>query len=474
MGASMSAQSEFNEFENNLIYSSAAISRLQEIVGDKNEEFRKCDLTKDFVSIPQTKGFCFNINGHSYQKIRSDLEDHISLEDFRKKYDPNSKVKLSLITKTEYTNYNNQEIISVTEEPNLNSIEIETKDWENSSLGNWIIHRERNKVKVFYIQDTFKTVKLPYKYSRMIQYAECLIDSTTQIHPDEAKSYRGWSEKNENLNNRKALYNYVDEQFRVKKPVLDKEIAEMDNYKKKVSSEEYKKFKKDFKNWKILQSNFLRDSLSKKQYFKELLDMAYNEAVKENNSDNKFEEYVAKYLSKEKALKLKRNRVVVGSCSMDRSPRFHAMKIAQLSAESYQWDVFLRAHLNIMNDRFQRATDGSYAWKHRNTYIKELEVLNIDVPSLIYGISLRVDNPSKNHYFGSIRRVGRAIAESKDKQEIESEIVEMIKDNSLDDYNRMLAFYLYQNLRYNLDKDYDKNSIKPIKDLLPVYLSSKV
>ncbi len=472
LGASMSAQSEFNEFENNLIYSSEAISRLQEIVGDKNEEFRKCDLTKDFVSIPQAKGFCFNIKGHSYQKIRSDLKDGISLENFSKKYAPNSKVQLSLITKTEYTNYNNQEIISITEEPNLNSIKI--KDWETSNFGNWIITKGWKHVKIFYIQDMFKTAKLPYKYSRMIQYAECLIDSTTQIHSENATSYRGGYSKSETLEKRKAFYNYVNKKFKVEKPILDKKIAKIDNYKKKVSSEGYKKFRKDLKNWKNLRSNFLRDSLSKREHFRELLLEAHEEALKENNSDNKFEEYIATYLSKEKALDLKRNRIVVGSCSMDRSPRIHAMNIAQLSAESYQWDVFLRAHLNIMNDRFQRATDGSYAWKNRNTYIKELEVLNIDVASLVYGISLRVDNPSKNHYFGSIRRVGRAIAESKDKQEIKSQLIEMIKDSSLDDYNRMLAFYLYQNLQYSLDKDYDKNSIKPIKDLLPTYLSSKV
>ena len=79
---------------------------------------------------------------------------------------------------------------------------------------------------------------------------------------------------------------------------------------------------------------------------------------------------------------------VVGSCSMDSSPREHAINIAMLSAETTDWSVFLRAHLDIMNDRFDRVSDGSYAWKDRNTYIKELEQLDINVSDLIFGKSL--------------------------------------------------------------------------------------
>ncbi|MBK7243510.1 MAG: hypothetical protein IPH98_06560 [Saprospiraceae bacterium] len=72
-----------------------------------------------------------------------------------------------------------------------------------------------------------------------------------------------------------------------------------------------------------------------------------------------------------------------------------------------------------MNDRFDRKSDGSYAWGQRNTYIKELEELNINVPDLILGILFRIENPASNHYFGSIGRVGRALSETKNRNEIE-------------------------------------------------------
>lgn len=89
-----------------------------------------------------------------------------------------------------------------------------------------------------------------------------------------------------------------------------------------------------------------------------------------------FEEYVSCYKSPKVALELKRSRIVVGGCSQDMSPRVHAMNIALLSAETINWEIFLRSHLDIMNDNFERMSDGSYAWAGRKTYIKELEVLD--------------------------------------------------------------------------------------------------
>ena len=51
---------------------------------------------------------------------------------------------------------------------------------------------------------------------------------------------------------------------------------------------------------------------------------------------------------------------------MDNSPRIHALNIAKLSAETINWEVFLRAHLDIMKDKFERMSDGSYAFGGRN------------------------------------------------------------------------------------------------------------
>lgn len=189
-------------------------------------------------------------------------------------------------------------------------------------------------------------------------------------------------------------------------------------------------------------------------------------------------------LSKEKKVKLldeMRSTRVVGGCSQDTRPREHAINIALLSAETYNWEVFLKAHLDIMNDRFERRSDGSYAWGRRNTYIKELEELNINVSDLIFGISFRIENPASNHYFGSIGRVGRALSETKDRGKIEQVMLSIVSDSELDIYNRLLFYFLFLNYNHYITDETIKKAnndklliaTKTLPDFISVKLTNK-
>ena len=162
---------------------------------------------------------------------------------------------------------------------------------------------------------------------------------------------------------------------------------------------------------------------------------------------------------------------------MDMSPRIHAQEIAVLAAETVKWDIFLRAHLDIMNDRFDRVSDGSYAWVGRRTYIKELENLGINVPDLLIGTGLRSSNVSNNHYNSYASRLGRTISESKDRIAFETQLIDMINDENLDDYNRLLMFYIYRVYVQELE-DYEKSwkneKVDKIKMGLPNYLNAQI
>lgn len=181
---------------------------------------------------------------------------------------------------------------------------------------------------------------------------------------------------------------------------------------------------------------------------------------------------------KKNLLEKLRGTKVYGTCSMDSSPRIHALNIAVLSAETINWEIFLRSHLDIMNDKFERVTDGSYAQKSRKTYIKEIESLNINVSDLIFGILLRVENSAENHYYGRINRLGRALSETDYKNEIEIGILSMIKDSNLDDYNRILSYYLFLNYNHHIDnksiKELNKVKLKAAVNTLPEYVKSKI
>jgi predicted acetyltransferase len=181
---------------------------------------------------------------------------------------------------------------------------------------------------------------------------------------------------------------------------------------------------------------------------------------------------------KEKLLDEMRSTRVIGQCSQDDSPREHAANIALLSAETNNWEVFIKAHLDILNDRFDRMSDGSYAWNQRKTYIREIEDLNIDVENLILGISLRIENPENNHYYGSIGRIGRALAESKNRKEIEQEMLLIISDTELDLLNRLLIYFLYVNCNNYLSdeaiKQENRERLKEVVQSFPGFIRDQL
>ena len=181
---------------------------------------------------------------------------------------------------------------------------------------------------------------------------------------------------------------------------------------------------------------------------------------------------------KTEILEQMRSEKAVGSCSQDTRPRVQGVNMALLSAETGRWDIFLKSHLDIMNDRFDRLSDGSYAWKSRQTYIKELEELNINVYDLIMGITFRLDNPVKNHYYGSVGRLGRAVSEAKDREKFMSQMLAMIEDEKLDDYNRVISYFLFMSCNnYINDKNLQKLNSDKLKisvAKLPVYIYEKI
>ena len=114
----------------------------------------------------------------------------------------------------------------------------------------------------------------------------------------------------------------------------------------------------------------------------------------------------------------------------------------------------------------------------RNTYIKELEELNINVIDLILGISFRIENPASNHYYGSIGRVGRALSETKNRNEIEQAMLSIISDSELDYYNRLLFYFLFKNYNYyikdeTIKKENDEKLAKAVATL-PDYFSNRL
>lgn len=387
---------EFKVFPNGLIYSEQTMGKLSHIVDSLNLKFKTCNFNTVFFSKSQAIGHIIKVDKASIKEAKKDMENQISFDDFLKKYPKATVQRNVLILKSKYKNYQKQDIVEI-EHFDLKSddeFSIESEDvslYQKDFSNKWIFEHSKKtsysdeSLTAFYFPNNFSSVPVPQKYSQMIGYSDCLIDTTATKFKDNLKD--GW----------------------VELP----------------------------KNWTALPEN-----------------------------------------EKAKLLDKMRSTRVVGGCSMDSRPREHAINIALLSAETFNWEVFLKSHLDIMNDRFERMSDGSYAWDQRNTYIKELEELNINVIDLILGISFRIENPASNHYYGSIGRVGRALSETKNRNEIEQAMLSIISDSELDYYNRLLFYFLFKNYNYYIkDETIKKESNEKLAKAvatLPDYFSNQL
>lgn len=466
---------EFETNSNGLIYSDYTMGRLKYIVDSLNLKFRHCDLSRTYYSQMQGKTTYVEVSQNVPQAL-ADMKNGISLNAFIQKY-PGAKVtKDLLVMRQAYKNYDNKDVVMFFSlELSRNFPDHEVPEEEANFLplpkqGNWIPdHHDKTKyspesLDAFFVEEDFAAKPLPDTYARMVQYSDCMIDTTTQVYLVSANAYNRWS----GYTPRKepvalvAFENYVDT------------LTHRPFY---MGDGDYNAYRKKEHIWDSTHFIVL-DKKIHEEPLARLFKRALDSALKAGDTNDEFEDYVERYVSPATALQLKRSRMVMGMCSQDDRPRLHALNIAKLSAEAVSWDVFLRAHLDIMNDRFERMSDGSYAWGKRQTYIKEIETLDIDVIDLLLGISVRVENASKNHYFGSIDRIGRSLAESKDPDLVEAKLQATIQDHSLDDYNRVLMLFLYSHYTYNLKdeqrKAKNKEVMKKLVATFPEYLSSKI
>lgn len=478
---SCKSQLENNEFkihDNGLIYSPTTMSQLTYIVDSLNLKFKRCDLSRVYYAKSQGLGHYISMEKGNIKGALVDIKNNIKFEEFVKKY-KQAKIDYNLlILKSKYQDYysNDWKIefsgqsLKEYSEPEI-QVEKEVK-YTNSLLGQWIIkHYPKNKyseesLDAFYITSEFETPKIPEKYARMILYSDCVIDTTSDIFLEKVSDNEKNYETHEKNYKKSSLFTFDAFIEKSTKHITEKDVPS--------SYKDYKWFALD-----SMRNAYIDENIAKTEKFKQLLTAALIDVKQGKLSwEEKFEDYVAKYISKEDALELKRSRRVVGGCSQDQSPRYHALNIALLSAETVNWQVFLRAHLNIMNDRFERMSDGSYAWGARNTYIKELEELNIEVQELLLGITFRIENPVEKHYYGSISRLGRALAETKNRIQLENQLISIIKDEDLDAYNRLLIHYLYLNYIYHIKDETTRlisfEKLEEADKSLPDYIKSRI
>lgn len=164
-------------------------------------------------------------------------------------------------------------------------------------------------------------------------------------------------------------------------------------------------------------------------------------------------------------------------CGHSPLPKIHDFNIARLAAETSNWKLFLKAHLDILYLPLESRMFFNNEKEGRNTYIKELEAIHIDISSFFLGMDLQIEDPIKNHHAPD-HLLLFLLPETQHKEEIKNELLSMIQDKDLDEYNRILAYYRFLNYTNEIEDKVEKEiSIKNLKKAvatLPDYLSNKI
>lgn len=411
---------EFAVHSNGLIYSPEDMKILGRMVDSLNLRFKSCDLDRTHFSLPQANLWRIKLGGNpnELKAIEQEMKAGKDLSYIKEKY--SSYIKSLTLEKTFAKLTSENETYFLGGNPLEGYDDYDKDEKKLSPASPWTIRYNIQSDGYFELECTWQSPlaqqKIPNEYARLIQYVDCMIDTNTTIILKDRRSYSKISAV-------EPINDYLNQQMGMKKTRKNAGYYEHLNPQK---------------------LEYARKNLATDEQFKRLIVDAVDAFIKEKQGGDGIEELAEIVGLKKEALAMKRHRRVMGMCSMDQSPRIHALSIAMLAAQTHSWDIFLRAHLDIMNDRFPRMSDGSYAWSRRQTYLKELEELGLNVTDLMLGLALRSQNTSENHYFGTVWRLGKALAESKDRLVFEIRLINMLKDEQLDEFNRGLLFVLFQ------------------------------
>lgn len=438
-----STRGEFATNPNGLMYNDADMKLLRRIVDSLDLKFKSCDLNRKFYSAKQGRAtyIRFESKTHNLATIKKAMDDGqpplVLINTFRSFMKEIDSCRL-IIETGDKTDEGKPYFLEGGPANGYDSWYIDGKapvlkpnQW---NYGYYPAQEkgESNSIVGWYFQRGVYQQEIPEEYARLIQYVDCMVDTSKQIWVSGKYKSSRYDYKSDAII---PVANYIFKKRGMKQITSDSDFVFLSDS----------------------DMLYAKNDLARDKDFITLLSSSADNCINSGNSNSQLEDIVADIISKSKALQMKRSYRVIGGCSQDQAPRIQALEIARLSAETHCWDIFLRAHLDIMNDRFERMSDGSYAYGGRKTYLKELEELDLNIVDLMLGLSLRAKDLSANHYYGTVWRIGWALTESKERGRFEQQVLLMMKDQRLDEFNRGLLFLLYSVYLQSLDNVEEAN-----------------
>ncbi len=469
IGSSLSQPASPNVLEG--LYTLEAMERLNREIRLRNEAFNQELSDGALFPIPQGTAFYLSVDGVKARQVKEILALNPTYEEIDPMLSATEKKDSIYFFKV----LRNEKVffqpLSLKTEDNLRAVETAQAGlFQNNLSGQWVCQYTqpssytKENLRALFVYQEAENSPLPFHAAQCLRYVDHMVDTNQKIltiDPNQAKPFDiGINPKIEAF--MRLTYAFPG------RPEMNWDVDREDST--------FQVFQEEFAVWNQLRENYVKNQLARTDRFKNLLNAAYQETkscdtVKHFSYMDEFEDYVEKYISASEVLALKRKRVVFGRCSMDDSPIRHAINIARLAGETCCMDIFLRSHLDIVFDKFDRMTDASYAEPGRLTYVEELELLETKLELLLPGTLLASRNVSDNHYSGQVGRAARAIAELKDRTGVYENIHQLIDDDQLDFYNPVMLIVMAQHYNRYLRQKNLVDEVGNNKDRLMVSIS---
>lgn len=294
---SFAQNGEFTIHDNGLIYHDSTMAKLNYIIDSLNLKFKKCDPYKTYYAKKQALAYYISLDTGDIVSAKNDIAKGIDFQSFVSKY-PLTEIEDSLLVTayktTDYWGNSNIMYKSITFKEYFDHAfsEKDTLGVYNSSKKNTWIYRYNSKSKYskesisgFYFFTEFESQPIALKYARLIQYSDCMIDTSSELYFNKAGE-TNTPHNEEELNSVTKFLRYIDK--KTKKPIYTKG--------------RYEAYQKKYNQWKQSSDSFITNSLSKEKEFNVLLNEAINSALENGGSNNRFEKYVSRYNSKKRHL----------------------------------------------------------------------------------------------------------------------------------------------------------------------------
>lgn len=464
--------SSFSYSQEMEILHSGNISRLNSII-DSLETIHSRKESPQFYSMPQTEGDAFRITTMDPEGFITDLNSEKGWKQLQQKYQNLQTDFDLLLIKNIYTDYRGEEVLEVKSfdigESNNHLVRKAYNDSLNRNDLKFIYQTRTGKkdsstdIWGFYFEEEFKTVPLPLKVNSQIHYVDVLIDPDFDLFTNQVTESYGLEVREQNIID--SLVNH---------------FTKVTNKPAHSESSSFREYSEKLREWENKRAFFADSLYGNDSKFKNYFQKARTYAVEERISNPDLEFFIARFISLQEALELKRNNRIVGTCSMDNSPLAQQKEMAVLAAEIPNWNVFIKAFMNVLNDNVSRIANSNIATNSRKTYIEELDKLDLNLSSLLFGSAYKISNGRKGHYFTSGNKTGQAFASlSKDYRNLFEETVEqLIKEDKMDDFNKLHFYNIFKHYSYfttdSIEKVLIDRKAKELVSYLPYTVRSRI